>query len=66
MFQGQNSALLDEVRAEVRTWLKGNWQVDLLLGQWWRLLAEAGFAFPTWPAGMGGRKTQRKEAKIIT
>ncbi len=66
MFQGQNSDHLDEVRAEVRTWLKENWQVNLVLGEWWRLLAEAGFAFPTWPVGMGGRKTQRKEAKIIT
>ncbi|MEV0277895.1 acyl-CoA dehydrogenase family protein [Streptomyces sp. NPDC050610] len=57
---------MDEVRAEVRTWLKETWQVSLLLGEWWRLLADAGFAFPTWPAGLGGRKTRREEAKIIT
>jgi alkylation response protein AidB-like acyl-CoA dehydrogenase len=54
------------LRAEIREWLSNNWQDDLPLGDWWSKLAGAGFAFPTWPTGMGGRDMSRKDARIIT
>jgi alkylation response protein AidB-like acyl-CoA dehydrogenase len=60
------SGLAEELRNDVRGWLRSNWRDDLLLGDWWRMLAEAGFAFPTWPAGLGGRGLRRREARIVT
>ncbi|ONI78147.1 hypothetical protein ALI144C_31885 [Actinosynnema sp. ALI-1.44] len=54
-----------ELRTEVREWLSAHWRDDLLLGDWWRELAAAGFAFPAWPTGMGGRGLHRKEVRII-
>jgi len=53
------------LRAEVREWLEVNWRDDLLLGDWWSRLADAGLAFPTWPTGMGGRGMTRKDARVI-
>jgi alkylation response protein AidB-like acyl-CoA dehydrogenase len=53
------------IRAEVGEWLGVHWSDDLLLGDWWSRLAGAGFAFPTWPTGMGGRDMTRKDARVI-
>ncbi len=41
--------------AEVRAWIEASWRTDLTLRAWWRLLADAGLAFPTWPERLGGR-----------
>lgn len=51
--------------AEVRDWFRGHWRDDLPLGAWWQMLATAGWAFPTWPAGMGGRSVSTMDAKIV-
>src|SRR3954466_15244283 len=40
--------------SEVRDWLATNWSTDLTLREWWRRLADAGYAFPTFPKGYGG------------
>ncbi|MDG9701992.1 acyl-CoA dehydrogenase family protein [Streptomyces sp. DH37] len=66
MVREQDSGQLSELRREVRAWLREKWSEDLTVGTWWRLLAEAGYAFPTWPAGMGGRDLGRGEARAIT
>ncbi|MET8563543.1 acyl-CoA dehydrogenase family protein [Streptomyces flaveolus] len=55
-----------ELRLETRNWLRENWSEDLAVGEWWRLLAEAGYAFPTWPLGMGGRDLDRRAARAIS
>lgn len=56
----------DDVRDEMRSWLAGNWDPDLTVRQWWALLAEAGWQFPTWPEGFGGRSLTAAEARAAS
>jgi alkylation response protein AidB-like acyl-CoA dehydrogenase len=50
-----SAAELEAVRGEVSAWVDEHWSPDLTVGQWWALLAESGWAFPTWPAEWCGR-----------
>ena len=43
------------VIAELRQWLAGTWDEDMSLLAWRRLLADAGWARPSWPPGLCGR-----------
>jgi alkylation response protein AidB-like acyl-CoA dehydrogenase len=45
----------DAVHTEAAAWYAEHWDPDRPLGQWWDLLADAGWAFPSWPEGLGGR-----------
>ena len=40
--------------SEVREWITTNWSADITLREWWSRLADAGYAFPTFPKGYGG------------
>ena len=51
------------VYSEAMEWYENNWDPNCSLGDWWKLLAEAGWAFPSWPTGFGGRGLTGKEAK---
>jgi len=44
-----------EVRAEVREWLKVNWNPDMSLVEWRRKLADSGWGMPQWPKEWYGR-----------
>jgi alkylation response protein AidB-like acyl-CoA dehydrogenase len=46
---------LDEVRQDVTAWLEEHWDPGLTVGQWWQLLADSGWGFPTWPTEYWGR-----------
>lgn len=45
----------ESVHAEAAAWYAERWDPEQPLGRWWDLLAESGWAFPTWPEGLGGR-----------
>jgi len=45
----------DDVRAEVRAWLEAHWDPELGLAEWRGLLADAGWACPSWPTEWYGR-----------
>ena len=45
----------DSVIAELRQWLADTWDEDLALLAWRGLLADAGWARPSWPPGLCGR-----------
>ena len=45
----------DELRAEVRDWVKSNWDPSLSLREWRERLVEAGWAVPSWPERWYGR-----------
>ena len=48
----------DESRAvadEARAWFEANWDPEMSLGDWWAVLAESGWGFPTWPTHRYGR-----------
>ena len=49
------STLPESVKADAHRWFAEYWDPDLPLGQWWQLLADSGWAFPSWPEGFGGR-----------
>src|SRR3954449_11005103 len=44
-----------EISDEVGDWLSRTWDEELTLREWWGQLAGAGWTFPTWPTGHGGR-----------
>ncbi len=48
--------------AEVQAWVDANWDTWITVREWWRRLAEAGYAYPRWPEGLGGlgRVTTRR------
>jgi alkylation response protein AidB-like acyl-CoA dehydrogenase len=50
----------------VRGWLDENWDVGITLAEWWDRLADAGYAFPSWPHGFGGSAASLAEARTIT
>ena len=44
-----------DVRAEVRTWLAANWDVELSLVAWRNKLVDSGWGMPQWPEAWHGR-----------
>lgn len=48
-----------DVEAEAAAWVADNWNEDLMVGEWWQLLADAGYSHPTLPEGAGGRGYKR-------
>ena len=50
-----NSTSPEAVRNEATDWFERHWDPELPLGRWWQLLADSGWAFPSWPEGFGGR-----------
>jgi alkylation response protein AidB-like acyl-CoA dehydrogenase len=58
-------AVADERLDEVRAWIASNWDLARRLGAWWRLLADAGLAFPTWPVGLGGRGWSAADGRMV-
>jgi alkylation response protein AidB-like acyl-CoA dehydrogenase len=50
---------------ELRGWISDHWSLDLTVREWWRRLAEAGWAMPTWPVGLGGRGLSSSGARRV-
>ncbi len=44
-----------EVHDAAAEWYRSNWEPDRPLGEWWAMLSDSGWAFPSWPLGFGGR-----------
>jgi alkylation response protein AidB-like acyl-CoA dehydrogenase len=57
---------IEEVRAEVRTWLAENFNPDLSVGEWWDCLARSGYAAPTFPEDAWGRGYDRARAAVVS
>jgi len=51
---------------QLERWLAANWRLDLTVRAWWERLADAGYAHPTWPHGLGGQALGPSEARQIT
>ncbi|HEX4430792.1 MAG TPA: acyl-CoA dehydrogenase family protein [Frankiaceae bacterium] len=60
-----NEILEDTVRQEVRAWLNDNWSPDLPREQWRILLADSGWAAPTWPTEWFGRGLPKEARRIV-
>jgi alkylation response protein AidB-like acyl-CoA dehydrogenase len=55
----------DRVRAEAAAWLREHWDPDLRVREWWALLAESGWGFPTWPRERFGRGLRPEQAGAV-
>lgn len=51
--------------AEATRWLDENWDPEITVGEWWRLLADSGWGYPTWPSKWFGRDAKPAEARAI-
>jgi alkylation response protein AidB-like acyl-CoA dehydrogenase len=58
-------AAVEDLRREVRHWLSENWDPNLRVGDWWQLMADAGWQFPSWPPGLGGRGLTAAEGRAV-
>jgi alkylation response protein AidB-like acyl-CoA dehydrogenase len=47
---------------QLQSWLEQSWDPELPLGEWWRILAESGWAQPHWPSEWFGKGLSRSEA----
>ena len=55
-----------DLATQVQTWVDDNWDTTVTVREWWLRLADAGYAYPAWPAGLGGSGTSRRDAATIT
>ncbi len=51
--------------ADVQAWVDANWDTSITVREWWRRLADAGYAYPSWPEGLGGSGASRQDATTI-
>ena len=50
---------------DAHRWYSANWDPSMPVGQWWQLLAESGYGYPSWPTdryGLGLRHHESREA----
>ncbi|HKF78614.1 MAG TPA: acyl-CoA dehydrogenase family protein [Candidatus Dormibacteraeota bacterium] len=55
----------DPVRAEAAAWLREQWDPDLTVREWWALLAESGWGFPSWPREWFGRGLSPEQVAAV-
>ena len=55
----------DDLAGEVQAWVDANWDTSITVREWWLRLAEAGYAYPSWPVGLGGTGWSRRDAMTI-
>src|SRR3954469_22099661 len=58
-------AMTDLVRDEVRAWLEENWEPERPLGGGRSILADSGWAAPTWPVEFYGRGLPNALASVV-
>jgi alkylation response protein AidB-like acyl-CoA dehydrogenase len=51
--------------ADVKAWVDANWDTEITVREWWQRLADAGYAYPSWPEGLGGSGASRRDAATI-
>ena len=56
----------DDARAAVEAFCDENWDPDIEVGQWWRLLAGAGYAHPMLPVPAGGLGYGQDQAALVS
>ena len=55
----------DDLAGEVQAWVDANWDTSITVREWWLRLAEAGYAYPSWPVGLGGTGWSRRDAMTL-
>jgi alkylation response protein AidB-like acyl-CoA dehydrogenase len=62
---GRMAADDDAIRDEALAWLREHWDPALLVRDWWTLLAESGWGFPSWPREWFGRGLRAEQAASV-
>jgi alkylation response protein AidB-like acyl-CoA dehydrogenase len=55
-----------DLAAEVQAFVDADWDESMTVREWWRRLADAGYAYPAWPAGLGGFGGSNADAGVVT
>jgi alkylation response protein AidB-like acyl-CoA dehydrogenase len=50
---------------EARTWYRDSWDPSLTVGEWFRLMYESGWGYPTWPERWSGKGLSTSGAKLV-
>jgi alkylation response protein AidB-like acyl-CoA dehydrogenase len=56
---------LNVLEDAVQAWVDDSWDESLTVREWWRRLVDAGYAYPAWPAGVGGSGVSAREARLV-
>jgi alkylation response protein AidB-like acyl-CoA dehydrogenase len=58
---------MDEQRiiADAREWYRDSWNPELTVGEWFRLMYDSGWGYPTWPEQWGGKGLSTSGAKLV-
>jgi alkylation response protein AidB-like acyl-CoA dehydrogenase len=56
----------EQVRTEVSEWVSANWNPELTVAEWWKLLAASGYAAPMLAEHLGGRGYPRHLATVVS
>jgi alkylation response protein AidB-like acyl-CoA dehydrogenase len=51
--------------AEVQEWLRDNWDPDLIVDDWWKTVADAGWTAPHFTPEQGGRGLSRRSPAVV-
>src|SRR6188508_3100800 len=54
-----------ELAEEVTQWLDENWDPDLLVDDWWKIVADAGWTAPHFTPEQGGRGLERRSEGVV-
>lgn len=55
----------EKLQAAAREFYESSWNPDRPTGEWFRLMHEEHWAYPTWPEEWGGRGLGTSEAKVV-
>ena len=55
----------ETVRAQAREWYEANWDPERTVGDWLKLHADSGWAYPTWPEGTFGKGLATNLAQAV-
>src|SRR5918993_38740 len=61
MTASRGSGIYDRARA----WLDEQWDPRRELGEWWQLLADSGWGYPSWPTNRFGRGLDHAGAREV-
>jgi alkylation response protein AidB-like acyl-CoA dehydrogenase len=61
-----DAATRTSVADDVALWVDAHWRPELTVREWWRLLVDAGYAYPAWPTGVGGASMSYRDAFAVT
>src|SRR6476469_8758284 len=54
-----------QIIADARAWYHEAWDPNLSVGEWFRLMYESGWGYPTWPERWGGKGLPTSGAKLV-